>query len=89
MKTLITSKGFVYHPDWLFVENGQVSIKLDDKRPMSAVASEFEDCYMLHYESGYFDPQDIEGYTELTHMERANNNGWLIILEKPREANDV
>ena len=89
MKTLITSKGFTYHPDWLFVENGMVSMKLDDKRLMSVVSDEFENCVSMHYESEYYDPQDIEGYTECVHMERSNTGGWLIILEKPKGASDV
>lgn len=89
MKVLTTSKGYTYHPDWLFEENGRISMKIPDRRKLSEVAFELEDCRQMHYECSYYEPQDFVGYTEITHVELANNDGWLIILEKSKGESDV
>ena len=89
MKVLTTSKGYTYHPNWLFEENGRISLKLMDKRRISDIAFEFEDCRLLHYEAEYYEPQDFEGYTDLTQVKKTDDNCWLIILEQPKGVNDV
>lgn len=89
MKVLTTSKGYTYNPNWLFEDNGSISLKLPDDRKLSEVAFELEDCCQMHYEADYSEPKDFVGYTEIVHMERANNGGWLIVIEKPKGASNV
>lgn len=84
MTKLVTDKGKTYQPDWLFEDNGTIFFRLVDKRKMTLIASEFEDCASIHYECDYYPPKDYYGFTDIMTLQRDGDKINIILGKKVR-----
>lgn len=85
---ITTSKGKTLDANWAFGptgESGSLMIELPDKRPISAIAADFEDISKIEKtdETKPGVTEIYDGYTELVNVQRNKRNGSVLVkLEK-------
>ena len=83
MKLLITDKGLQYEPDWCFMSNGDLIIKLADERTLSWVAQEFDGLEWLQYdEEKYTGFGVLKGIRRMTEYVQEPQKNILITLSQ-------
>ena len=88
--TVTTSKGKTFTIDWMWGPvgiNEDLMLQMNDDRPISDIASDFEGIDHFHRESEDEGNMDFDGYTVLTSILRPNYfrdpDSIQITLSKP------
>lgn len=87
MKQLTTDKGLQYEPEWCFLNNGDLIIKLADERSLSVVAGEFDGLAWLKCQEGdaieeYVAYNELKGIRRMTEYIREPETYILITLRQ-------
>lgn len=83
--TITTSRGKSFPADWAWAPAGPregLMLQIDDPRPLSEIAADFEGCESLHRASETEGDMDFEGYTRLTAILRAPGGAAQLTLER-------
>lgn len=83
MRTITTSTGKTYDVDyaWAPLMDGSCQIMLQDNRPLSTIATEFEELTNIHFVDTETGEADYTGYSVLFSISR-DSRGVLIKLSK-------
>lgn len=80
---LTTSNGHAYDVHWAAVASTKILfIQMDDERPLSAIAQEFEGLEWLRREDEFGGTMLYEGFSELESVKRVEPGVVLLSLKK-------